>query len=144
MTPAVRSPRRGDAGYSLIELIISTAIMITVTGAIFGLMNPAQGSAQAQPEVADMQQRMRVGSELFFKELVMSGAGPHPGPVRMSAHRLTLAQSTTRASITSAARPLRGRYRLSKPDKSQLGGTASTAGTYFRGHAAASRRKCCI
>lgn len=82
MTPAARSPRRGDAGYSLIELIISTAIMITVTGAIFSLMNPAQGSAQAQPEVADMQQRMRVGSELFFKELVMSGAGPYQGPIR--------------------------------------------------------------
>ena len=31
-------------GFTLTELLISTAIMLTVTGAIFGLMNPAQGS----------------------------------------------------------------------------------------------------
>ena len=43
-------------------------------------MNPAQGTAQAQPEVADMQQRMRVGTDTLFKELVMAGAGPYQGP----------------------------------------------------------------
>jgi len=71
----------GQAGYTLIELLVSTAIMITVTGAIFSLMNPAQGSAQTQPEVADLQQRMRVGNETLFKELMMAGAGPYQGPV---------------------------------------------------------------
>lgn len=70
-----------EAGYSLVELLVSTAIMVTVTGAIFGLMNPAQGSAQTQPEVADMQQRMRVGNEALFKELVTAGAGPYQGAV---------------------------------------------------------------
>ena len=69
----------GQQGYSLIELLISTGIMLTVTGAIFALMNPAQGSAQTQPEVADMQQRMRIGQETLFKELVMAGAGPYQG-----------------------------------------------------------------
>ena len=44
-------------------------------------MNPAQGNAQAQPEVADMQQRMRVGTDALFKELMMAGAGPYQGPV---------------------------------------------------------------
>ena len=81
MTPRRRTPGAGEAGYSLLELLVSTAIMVTVTGAIFSLMNPAQGSAQAQPEVADMQQRMRVGNETLFKELVMAGAGPYQGPV---------------------------------------------------------------
>jgi hypothetical protein len=71
----------GEGGYTLIELLISTAIMLTVTGVIFSLMNPAQGSAQTQPEVADMQQRMRVGNDTLFKELVMAGAGPYQGPV---------------------------------------------------------------
>ena len=36
---------------------MSAAIMLTVTGAIFSLMNPAQGTSQAQTEVADVQQR---------------------------------------------------------------------------------------
>lgn len=75
------SPRslRSQSGYTITELLVSTAIMITVTGAIFSLMNPAQGSAQAQPEVADLQQRMRVASDTLFKELVMTGAGPYQG-----------------------------------------------------------------
>ena len=78
----MRSVRRSsEAGYTLVELLVSTAIMITVTGAIFSLMNPAQGNAQTQPEVADMQQRMRIGNDTIFKELVMSGAGPYQGPV---------------------------------------------------------------
>lgn len=77
---AYRAPA-GESGYSLIELLVSTAIMVTVTGAIFSLMNPAQGSAQTQPEVADMQQRMRVGNETIFKELMMAGAGPYQGAV---------------------------------------------------------------
>ena len=80
MTPAVHV-RSEESGYSLVELIVSTAIMITVTGAIFALMNPAQGNAQTQPEVADMQQRMRVGNETLFKEMVMAGAGPYQGAV---------------------------------------------------------------
>ncbi len=53
--------------------------MVTVTGAIFALMNPSQGTSQTQPEVADMQQRMRVGTDTLFKELVMAGAGPIRG-----------------------------------------------------------------
>jgi prepilin-type N-terminal cleavage/methylation domain-containing protein len=76
-----RARLRSDAGYSLIELLVSSAIMLVVTGAIFGLMNPSQGMSKAQPEVADLQQRMRVGSEALFKELVMSGAGTYQGPV---------------------------------------------------------------
>ena len=76
-----RSVAVGDAGFSLIELLISTAIMVTVTGAIFGLMTPAQNSSQSQPEVADMQQRMRVGTDTLFREVMMVGAGPYQGPV---------------------------------------------------------------
>src|SRR5919107_955 len=81
MTRSHRLVAASEAGYSIIELLVSTAIMITVTGAIFGLMNPAQGNAQTQPEVADMQQRMRVGNDVLFKELVMAGAGPYQGSV---------------------------------------------------------------
>ena len=72
---------RNEAGYSLVEMLIASAIMLVVTGAIFGLMNPSQGTARSQPEVADMQQRLRIGSDVIFKELVMAGAGVYQGPV---------------------------------------------------------------
>lgn len=67
------------SGYSLVELLVSTAILLTVTGSIFALVGPAQGTSQAQPEVADLQQRMRIGSDTLFKELLMAGAGPYQG-----------------------------------------------------------------
>jgi len=70
-----------ESGYSLVELLISSAIMLVVTGAIFGLVSPSQGTATTQPEVSDLQQRSRVASEVLFKELVMAGAGVYQGPV---------------------------------------------------------------
>jgi pilin/secretion family protein with methylation motif len=70
-----------ERGYTLVELLVSAAIMVTVTGAIFSLMNPAQGSAQTQPEVADQQQRLRIAHETLFRELVMAGAGPYQGAI---------------------------------------------------------------
>ena len=72
---------RDETGYSLVEMLIASTIMIVVTGAIFGLMNPSHGTAQTQPEVSDMQQRLRVGTDTLFKELVMAGAGVYQGPV---------------------------------------------------------------
>ena len=76
---STRQRLSSQAGYSLVELLVSTAIMMVVTGAIFGLVNPSQGAARAQPEVSDLQQRMRVGSDTLFKELMMAGAGPYFG-----------------------------------------------------------------
>jgi hypothetical protein len=70
---------RSESGYSLVELLVSSAIMITITGAIFSLVTPSQGTSKAQPEVSDVQQRSRVGSDTLFKELVMAGAGPYQG-----------------------------------------------------------------
>jgi hypothetical protein len=73
------SRRRPDAGYSLIEMLVSTAIMVTVTGAIFSLVNPARGISRIQPEAADMQQRARIAADTLYKDLVMAGAGPYQG-----------------------------------------------------------------
>ena len=75
----LRRTIRSESGYSLVELLISTAIMLVVTGAIFGLVNPSQGTAKVQPEVADLQQRLRVSSDTLFRELMMSGAGTYMG-----------------------------------------------------------------
>jgi hypothetical protein len=70
---------RSEAGYSLLEMLVSTAIMVTITGAIFTIVNPAQGTSRTQPEAADMQQRARIGADTLFKDLVMAGAGPYQG-----------------------------------------------------------------
>jgi hypothetical protein len=68
-----------ERGYSLAELLVSMVIMLSVTGAIFSLVNPTQGASQAQPEVADLNQRMRVATDQLTKDLVMAGAGVYAG-----------------------------------------------------------------
>lgn len=76
----MRTITRSERGYSLIEMLISTAIMVTVTGAIFAIVNPSQGTARVQPEFSDMQQRGRVGADVLNRDLLMAGAGPYLGP----------------------------------------------------------------
>jgi len=73
---------RSQSGYSLIELLVSSAIMVTITGAIFSLVTPSQGTSQTAPEIADLQQRSRIGTDALFSELLMTGAGTYQGPVR--------------------------------------------------------------
>ena len=71
--------RHGEQGFSIIEMLIATAIMMVVTAATFALMNPAQGMFVAQPEVSDMQQRLRIAVETLKKDLLMAGAGTYSG-----------------------------------------------------------------
>ena len=66
---------RSERGFSLPEMLIAAAIMITITGAVFSMLNPSQGMYRTQPEVADVQQRLRVGVDSMAKDLVMAGAG---------------------------------------------------------------------
>jgi len=68
-----------ERGFSLLELMIAMAIMMTVIGSVFSLLNPAQGSFAMEPEVADLQQRLRVAQDTLYKDLVMAGAGPYVG-----------------------------------------------------------------
>jgi prepilin-type N-terminal cleavage/methylation domain-containing protein len=67
------------AGFTLVEMLVATIIMVVITGSVFGLMNPAQGSFQTQPEVSDMQQRMRVASDALGHDIIMAGAGTYLG-----------------------------------------------------------------
>jgi prepilin-type N-terminal cleavage/methylation domain-containing protein len=71
--------RSTERGFSLIEMLVAMTIMLAVTAGVFAVMNPSQGQFQAQPEVADMQQRMRVGVDALYKDLLMAGAGSYAG-----------------------------------------------------------------
>jgi len=70
---------RQEDGFTMIELLVSTAIMMTVTAGVFTVMNPSGGIFQAQPEMADVQQRLRVGVDTMKHDLVMAGAGAYSG-----------------------------------------------------------------
>ncbi len=76
----MRRPRvTSESGFTITELLISTAITMTVVAGIFTVLNPAQGTFQAQPEVSDLQQRMRVAVDTLSKDIMMAGAGTYSG-----------------------------------------------------------------
>ncbi len=71
--------RAADAGLSLIELTVAMGLLLVVTAGTLGVLTPAQGASVAEPEAADMQQRLRVASATLFSDLLASGAGPQTG-----------------------------------------------------------------
>jgi pilin/secretion family protein with methylation motif len=73
-----------EHGFSLIELTVAVGLMLTVTAGVFTLMNPAHGSFSAQPEVSDMQQRLRVSTDTLYKDLIMAGGGAYQGSMNGS------------------------------------------------------------
>ena len=71
--------RTCDAGFSLVEALMAAGVMMAVSGSVFGLLHPARGSFASEPEVADLQQRLRVGVDALTKDLLMVGAGAYLG-----------------------------------------------------------------
>jgi hypothetical protein len=76
---------RADEGFSLVELVVSTALVLLTLAALFGAMHPAYGAFRAAPETMDAQQRLRVVIDLLSKEVSSAGGGvqqgPHAGPL---------------------------------------------------------------
>jgi hypothetical protein len=64
---------------SLLELLVTAAIALMLTGALSPLVNPAHGLSAVQPEISDMQQRLRITAHLLYRHLVMAGAGVYHG-----------------------------------------------------------------
>lgn len=75
----MRNERAFEGGFTVIEMLISMSIMIGITAVIFSLADPARGSYRTQPEVSDMQQRLRVSTTFLANDLVMAGAGAPSG-----------------------------------------------------------------
>ena len=70
---------RKNGGFSLIELLIATSLMLLVMVSVFQAMHPAYGSFRAEPEMTDLQQRLRVATETLTRELLAAGGGTFQG-----------------------------------------------------------------
>src|SRR5262245_44666772 len=66
---------RDESGFSLLEALVSLAVVLAVLSAVARLVDPAQRALQAEPEIADMQQRLRSATNTLIRELMMAGAG---------------------------------------------------------------------
>jgi prepilin-type N-terminal cleavage/methylation domain-containing protein len=68
-----------ERGFTIVEMLIAMLIMVGITGAVFSLVDPARGTYRTQPEVSDMQQRLRVGTQFLVNDLILAGAGSPAG-----------------------------------------------------------------
>ena len=76
---ALSAVEDGEGGFSLLETMLAATLTLMVTATVFGTMHPAEGSFAAEPEAADMQQRLRVGQDMLSRDLLMAGAGVYAG-----------------------------------------------------------------
>ena len=68
-----------DRGFSLVEVAIAIGVMMAVTASVFALVHPAQDAFASEPEVADLQQRLRVAADALSRDLLVAGAGAYLG-----------------------------------------------------------------
>ena len=61
---------------SLAELLVASGVLLSVTAVVGTAAVRAQLTFRTQPEVADMQQRARVGAATIGRDVLMAGAGP--------------------------------------------------------------------
>jgi prepilin-type N-terminal cleavage/methylation domain-containing protein len=68
-----------DRGYSLVELLVSVAILLVVFGSVCQLASPAHATALVQAELQDMQQKARVLADSIAFDLRLAGANTTTG-----------------------------------------------------------------
>ncbi|MQA29641.1 MAG: hypothetical protein GEU82_07365 [Luteitalea sp.] len=65
---------RGSRGFSLVETALALALTLVVAAGVFAVVRSAQEAAVAQPEINDLQQRLRIASDVIYADLVLAGA----------------------------------------------------------------------
>ncbi len=73
-----------ESGYTVVELLVATAVMVTATGAILGLLESGTSKNVLWNEAADLHQRARVAAARLAAELGAAGAGTNAGPLPRS------------------------------------------------------------
>lgn len=66
---------RGQDGFSVIELIVATTIMLVVVGAVFSLMRDSMKVAMTTYEMTDAQQNLRISQEFINRDVMNAGDG---------------------------------------------------------------------
>jgi prepilin-type N-terminal cleavage/methylation domain-containing protein len=81
ITHPVHRRAGGAAGFTLLELLVATAIMVTVLGATMVAMNNALRANETAVLVTSMNNTLRTGMDLMIRDLLQVGSGLPPGHV---------------------------------------------------------------
>jgi prepilin-type N-terminal cleavage/methylation domain-containing protein len=64
-----------ERGFTLIEVLVASAILASAFVVLLRAIDDGQRIARAQPEAADLRQRVRVAADMLQRDLLMAGAG---------------------------------------------------------------------
>lgn len=67
-------PTREEAGFSLVELLVALGLAVAIAAAVFALLADSSGAFRTQPEVHDLQQRLRAATDSLYRDIVTTGS----------------------------------------------------------------------
>jgi len=70
-----------EAGFSLIELLVAVAILVTIVGATLGALSQGLQATQGVTLMADTQENLRAGLNYMVRDLVQAGEGIPQGGI---------------------------------------------------------------
>ena len=65
-----------DKGFSLIELLVATAVGMVVLGSMYGVFTIQNKTLGNQEEIVAMQQSVRAGMDMMAREILIAGYNP--------------------------------------------------------------------
>lgn len=110
-------PRSRDAGFSLIELMVSMGITLAVMGGVFTVLTDAYRAAESASSLIGLNNNLRIGVDLIVRDLIQVGQGLPTGGRSRSPTVPELSRSSglgPRAACVRPGRRARWRSRRSR------------------------------
>jgi type II secretory pathway pseudopilin PulG len=92
--------QRGDAGYSLVELLVSMGITVVIVGTTMMAMNNALRAAETAQMVTSVNGTLRTSMDLMVRDLLQVAAGLPPG------HTLSIPSGANSARVLLPGPPI--------------------------------------
>ncbi len=92
---------KSGAGYSLLELLISVAIILLLMSAVFPFINQSQKTFQGNQVTAEANQSARAALEVISQEIGQAGYNPNLNNNRTSSANITASASAQCATLNS-------------------------------------------
>lgn len=110
----------GVRGFSLVEFMISTLVLLVVASAVFGVLNQTQRTASYQTEVQGVLENTRIAMEILERILQQAGNDPH--------HAGFTGLAITSATEVRVKSDLTGSAGPASPDKGDPDGDTADTG----------------
>ena len=72
---AVRRHRRGEQGFTLVELLVTMAITTVILGATMAAMTDAIKATESATQITDMNNGLRTAMDLMVRDMLQVGQG---------------------------------------------------------------------